>query len=160
MIPCICIVGSLTYAQVCTRPDITYAVSILSRFQSNPGQEYWKSAKKVMRYLKKTGGYMLSFQYSHHLEILGTTKSTRRIYLRDKWLEKIKIKPSRIQIQKGAEIESNVGEKMLGNVCNEHKILIPTADLLSLSQQQCTLASHLQQPIPEDEANKMMFNSW
>ncbi|CAA2962084.1 Pterin carbinolamine dehydratase PCBD dimerization cofactor of HNF1, partial [Olea europaea subsp. europaea] len=54
------------------------------------------------------------------------------------------------------QIESNVGEKMLENVYNEHKILIPTADPLSLSQQQCTPVSHLQQPIPEDEAKKML----
>ncbi|CAI9762320.1 unnamed protein product [Fraxinus pennsylvanica] len=56
-----------------------------------------------------------------------------------------------------AEIESNFGEKVLGNVDTEHKILIPTAAALSLSQQQCTPISHLQQPMPENEAKKMMF---
>ncbi|CAA3022945.1 pterin-4-alpha-carbinolamine dehydratase [Olea europaea subsp. europaea] len=56
-----------------------------------------------------------------------------------------------------AEIESNFTEKVLGNVDTEHKILIPTAAALSLSQQQCTPISHLQQPIPEDEAKKMLF---
>ena len=30
-------VGSLMYAMLCTRPDICYAVSIVSRYQSNPG---------------------------------------------------------------------------------------------------------------------------
>ncbi|KAF5476128.1 hypothetical protein F2P56_007864 [Juglans regia] len=45
-IPYASAVGSLMYAQVCTRPDIAYAVSVLSRFQSNPGQEHWKAAKK------------------------------------------------------------------------------------------------------------------
>ena len=29
-------IGSLIYAMLCTRPDITYAVSVTSRFQSNP----------------------------------------------------------------------------------------------------------------------------
>ncbi|XP_040990897.1 secreted RxLR effector protein 161-like [Juglans microcarpa x Juglans regia] len=66
--------GSLMYAQVCTRPDIAYAVSVLSRFQSNPGQEHWKAAKKV-RYLKKTEGYMLTFQRSNHLEVVGYSDS-------------------------------------------------------------------------------------
>eukprot|EP00268_Persea_americana_P061888 TRINITY_DN7879_c0_g3_i1.p1 TRINITY_DN7879_c0_g3~~TRINITY_DN7879_c0_g3_i1.p1 ORF type:complete len:114 (+),score=10.61 TRINITY_DN7879_c0_g3_i1:835-1176(+) len=31
------LVGSLMYAQVCTRPDISHAVGMLDRFQSNPG---------------------------------------------------------------------------------------------------------------------------
>ncbi|KAJ9692948.1 hypothetical protein PVL29_011870 [Vitis rotundifolia] len=44
-------VGSLMYAQVCTRPDIAFAVGMLGRYQSNPGMDHWKVAKKVMRYL-------------------------------------------------------------------------------------------------------------
>ena len=37
-------VGSLMYAQVCTRPDIAYAVGILRTYQSNPGLYHWKAA--------------------------------------------------------------------------------------------------------------------
>ena len=33
-------VGSLMYAMVCTRPDITHVVGVLSRFMSNPGKEH------------------------------------------------------------------------------------------------------------------------
>ena len=33
-------IGSLMYAMLCTRLDITYDVSVISRFQSNPGLEY------------------------------------------------------------------------------------------------------------------------
>jgi hypothetical protein len=33
-------IGSLMYAMLCTRPDICYAVSIVSRYQSNPGPEH------------------------------------------------------------------------------------------------------------------------
>ena len=32
-------VGSLMYAMLCTRPDICYAVGIVSRYQSNPGYD-------------------------------------------------------------------------------------------------------------------------
>lgn len=38
-------VGSLMYAMVCSRPDLAYAVSMVSRFMANPGQEHWKALK-------------------------------------------------------------------------------------------------------------------
>lgn len=40
-------IGSLMYAQVCTRSDIAYAVTVLRRFQSNPRMDHWKAAKKL-----------------------------------------------------------------------------------------------------------------
>ncbi|XP_033224575.1 secreted RxLR effector protein 161-like [Belonocnema kinseyi] len=46
--------GSLMYLPTSTRPDIAYAVSALSQFNENPGEEHWKAAKRVLRYLKKT----------------------------------------------------------------------------------------------------------
>ena len=47
-------VGSTMYAQVCTRPDITFAVRMLGRYQSNLGMDHWRTAKKILRYLKGT----------------------------------------------------------------------------------------------------------
>lgn len=35
-------VGSLQYAQVCTRPDLAFVTGLFGRFQSNPGLEHWK----------------------------------------------------------------------------------------------------------------------
>ncbi|KAI5316435.1 hypothetical protein L3X38_036142 [Prunus dulcis] len=43
------LVGSLMYAQVCTRPDLAFSISVLGRFQSNPGQAHWIAGKKVLR---------------------------------------------------------------------------------------------------------------
>ena len=34
-------VGSVMYSMVCTRPDLAYAISVLSKFMSKPGKEYW-----------------------------------------------------------------------------------------------------------------------
>ncbi|KAL1370160.1 hypothetical protein AAHE18_01G039700 [Arachis hypogaea] len=45
-------VGSLMYAQICTRPDITFAVSMLGRYQSNSGIIHWRATKKVLRPLR------------------------------------------------------------------------------------------------------------
>ncbi|XP_062089758.1 secreted RxLR effector protein 161-like [Humulus lupulus] len=74
-IPYASAVGSLMYAQVCTRPDIAYIVGVLGRYLSNPGIDYWKAAKKVMRYLKKTRDYMLTYRRSDHFEIIGYSDS-------------------------------------------------------------------------------------
>jgi len=56
---------------VCTRLDITMAVEMLGRYQSNPGLEHWKGAKKVMRYLQGTNDYSLTFRHIDHLEVVG-----------------------------------------------------------------------------------------
>ena len=53
-IPYASAVRSLMYAQVCTRPDITYTIEKLGRYLINPGIDRWKTAKKLMQYLQKT----------------------------------------------------------------------------------------------------------
>lgn len=47
-------VGSLNYLAVWTRPDISYAVSQLARFNDNPGQAHHEAAKRVLRYIQGT----------------------------------------------------------------------------------------------------------
>ncbi|RVW37000.1 Retrovirus-related Pol polyprotein from transposon TNT 1-94 [Vitis vinifera] len=74
-IPYASAVGSLMYAQTCTRPDISFAVGMLGRYQSDPGFEHWKAAKKVMRYLQGTKDYMLTYKRSEQLEVVGYSDS-------------------------------------------------------------------------------------
>lgn len=40
-------VGSLMYAMLCTRPDIYFTVGMVSRYQSNLGQEHWTAVKHI-----------------------------------------------------------------------------------------------------------------
>ncbi|RVW30939.1 Retrovirus-related Pol polyprotein from transposon TNT 1-94 [Vitis vinifera] len=74
-IPYASAVGSLMYAQVCTRPDIAFAVGMLGRYQSNPGIDHWKAAKKVMRYLQGTKDYKLMYRRTSNLEVVGYSDS-------------------------------------------------------------------------------------
>ncbi|RYE20331.1 MAG: hypothetical protein EOP45_11235, partial [Sphingobacteriaceae bacterium] len=74
-IPYASIVGSLMYAQTCTRPGISFAVGMLGRYQSNPGIDHWKAAKKVLRYLQGTKDRMLTYKRSDHLEVIGYSDS-------------------------------------------------------------------------------------
>src|SRR4051812_3675682 len=50
-IPYANIVGSLMYVMVCTRPDIAYAVSLVSRYMANPGKAHWQALKWILRYI-------------------------------------------------------------------------------------------------------------
>jgi len=38
-------VCSLMYAMVYTRPDLSYVVSVMSRFMHNPGKDCWDAMK-------------------------------------------------------------------------------------------------------------------
>ena len=66
---------SLMYAQTCPRLDISFGVGMLGRYQSNPGLDHWKAAKKVMRYLQGTKDYMLTFKRFDNLKAVGYSDS-------------------------------------------------------------------------------------
>ena len=65
-------IGSLMYASVATRPDITHAVSALSRFLDNPGQIHWEAVKRVFRYLAGTKDFTLIYGREQH-DLIGYT---------------------------------------------------------------------------------------
>ena len=48
---------------------------MLGRYQSNPGIDHWKAAKKVMRYLQGTKDYMLKYRRTNNLEVIGYSDS-------------------------------------------------------------------------------------
>jgi len=48
------IVGMLLYLSTNTRPDITFAVSQVARFSSNPKKSHATAVKTILRYLKRT----------------------------------------------------------------------------------------------------------
>ena len=38
-------VGSLMYAMVCTRSDLSQAVSMISKYMHDPGKSHWEAVK-------------------------------------------------------------------------------------------------------------------
>ena len=54
-------VGSLMYVMLCTRPDICYAIGIVSRYQSNTGLAHWIAVKHIFKYLRRMRNYMLIY---------------------------------------------------------------------------------------------------
>ena len=47
---------------LCTRPDIAHAVSVTSRYQSNPSKGHWTSVKCILKYLRRTKNMFLVFE--------------------------------------------------------------------------------------------------
>jgi len=60
--PCRSLIGCLMYIMLCTRPDLTTAVNILSRYSSKNNSELWQNLKRVLRYLKGTIDMKLIFK--------------------------------------------------------------------------------------------------
>jgi hypothetical protein len=55
------IIGPLMYLADTTRLDISYDVSKLSRFTSNPGDDHWKALERVMCYLRGTTSFGIHY---------------------------------------------------------------------------------------------------
>jgi hypothetical protein len=55
------IIGSLMYLASATRPDISFTMSKLSRFTSNPRDEHWCMLERVMHYLTGTMDYKIHY---------------------------------------------------------------------------------------------------
>ena len=56
------VVGSLMYAMVCTRPDISQAVGAVSRYMHDPGKKHWQGMKWILQYILNTVDIGLVFQ--------------------------------------------------------------------------------------------------
>lgn len=67
-------IGSFMCVFMHTHLDLAFAVNILNRFQSNLGKSYLEAIKQVMRYLRRTKSFCLSYQASE-LELMGYSDS-------------------------------------------------------------------------------------
>jgi hypothetical protein len=62
--------GSLNHLAVFSRPDISFAVSKLSKYNSNPTTTHFKAALHVLRYLKSTRNYCIVYRKSTKVPII------------------------------------------------------------------------------------------
>ncbi|XP_047115714.1 secreted RxLR effector protein 161-like [Schistocerca piceifrons] len=62
-------VGSLLYLAQSTRPYVSYAVEVLSRFNSNYRKIHWEAVKRIMQYIKGTVNVGQTFRKSGTTEI-------------------------------------------------------------------------------------------
>ena len=64
------LMGSLRYL-TCTRPDILFAVGLVSRFMEKPTMSHMKAAKRILRYLRGTLDCGIFYSSSQDLNLVG-----------------------------------------------------------------------------------------
>jgi hypothetical protein len=63
------LVGSLIYLKN-TRPDLSYSVSILSRFMQEPRESHWNSAKRKLIYIQGTKDFGLLYKRNKNFTLV------------------------------------------------------------------------------------------
>ena len=58
------LIGSLLYAAMGTRPDISQAVGVISKFCLCPTQAHMTAARRILRYLKSSADMALTYYKS------------------------------------------------------------------------------------------------
>lgn len=64
-------VGSLLLLAQVSRPEIAYAVSVVSRYCRDPRSIHWTAVKRIMRYLRGTLNYCLRYTKGENQSITG-----------------------------------------------------------------------------------------
>ena len=54
-------IGSIMNAMLCTQPDVSFALSMTSRYQQDPGEGHWTTVKNILKYLKRTKDLFLEY---------------------------------------------------------------------------------------------------
>ena len=63
------VIGAIMYGMVCTRPDIAFSVSVLSRNLDKPVIAHWEAAKRVLSYLYHSKDDAICFDGSGGLNL-------------------------------------------------------------------------------------------
>ncbi|KAK8975285.1 hypothetical protein V6N11_046782 [Hibiscus sabdariffa] len=75
-IPYASAIGSIMYAMICTRPDLSHALSMTSRYQANPGEGHWTAVKNILKYLRRTKDVFVVYGGEEELRIKGYTDAS------------------------------------------------------------------------------------
>ncbi|GJX42208.1 hypothetical protein Tco_0257198 [Tanacetum coccineum] len=62
-------VGSIIYAMTCTRPDVSFSLSMVSQHQQNPGEGHWTAVKNILKYLRNTKDMFLVYGGEEELRV-------------------------------------------------------------------------------------------
>jgi hypothetical protein len=83
VIPYASVIGSIIYVMLCTRPDVSYALSTTSRYESNYGESHWTIVKKILKYLNRTKEVFLVFGGEEELVVKGYSDANFQTHVDD-----------------------------------------------------------------------------
>ena len=69
-------IGSIMYAMISTRPDVSYALSVTSRYQSDLGEGHWTAVKNILKYLRRTKDVFLVYGGVEELVVTSNTDAS------------------------------------------------------------------------------------
>jgi hypothetical protein len=69
-------IGSIMYAMISTRPDVSYALSATSRYQSDLGESHWTVVKNILKYFRRTKDVFLVYGGEEELVLTGYTDAS------------------------------------------------------------------------------------
>ncbi|GJU46395.1 ribonuclease H-like domain, reverse transcriptase, RNA-dependent DNA polymerase [Tanacetum coccineum] len=69
------LIGCLRYL-LHTRPDLSYSVGLLSRFMQEPREQHMKAIRQVLRYVKGTKDYGITYKHNGGNKIYGYSDSS------------------------------------------------------------------------------------
>ncbi|GJS25916.1 hypothetical protein Tco_0486536 [Tanacetum coccineum] len=72
------LIGCLRYL-LHTRPDLSYSVGLLSRFMQEPREQHMKAIRQVLRYVKGTKDYGITYKHNRGNKIHGFSNSSYRV---------------------------------------------------------------------------------
>ena len=75
-IPYASAIGSIMYAMLCTHPHVSYALSMMSRYQLDPNEYQWTTVKNILKYLRRTRDAFLIYGGEAKLVVKGYTDAS------------------------------------------------------------------------------------
>jgi hypothetical protein len=64
------------YAMISTCPDVSYALSATSRYQSDPSESHWTAVKNILKYFRRTKDVFLVYGGEKELTVTGYTDAS------------------------------------------------------------------------------------
>ena len=76
------LIGCLRYL-LHTRPDLSYSVGLLSRFMQEPREQHMKAIRQVLRYIKGTSNFGITYHKTGGCMLLGYSDSSYGINIEE-----------------------------------------------------------------------------
>ncbi|KAL0287194.1 UNVERIFIED_CONTAM: Retrovirus-related Pol polyprotein from transposon TNT 1-94 [Sesamum calycinum] len=93
-------VGRIQYVAQCTRSDIAYALSVMSRYQACAGEAHWTAVKTILKYLRRTNDVFLSSKQdttadsTTEAEYIAASEATKETVWMKNYIQELDVVPS------------------------------------------------------------------